>query len=145
KYQLPVRQVVSPTLTASAKPLEAAFESYDGFLVNSGPYSRLSVQDGMAKTIAEAAARGIGKRTVIYRLRDRLISRQLYWGVPIPVVYCPDHGILPVPLDQLPVPLPDHVEFRSDGQNPLAHTPKFVNTTCPRCGKPARRDTDTMD
>ncbi len=145
KYQLPVRQVISATPTAAARPLEVAFESYDGFLVNSGPYSGLSVKDGIAKIIAEAAARGIGKRTVIYRLRDWLISRQRYWGVPIPVVYCPDHGIVPVPTDQLPVPLPDHVEFRSDGQNPLAHTPDFVNTTCPRCGKPARRDTDTMD
>ncbi len=145
KYQLPVRQVISPTPTPSTKPLEAAFESYDGFLVNSGPYSGLSVKDGTAKITAEAEGRGIGKRTVIYRLRDWLISRQRYWGVPIPVVYCPDHGIVPVPMDQLPVPLPDNAQFRSDGQNPLAHTPEFVNTTCPRCGKPSRRETDTMD
>ncbi len=145
KYQLPIRPVISPTPTPGATPLEAAFESYDGFLVNSGPYSGLNVKDGMAKIITEAAARGIGTRTVIYRLRDWLISRQRYWGVPIPVVYCPDHGMVPVPTNQLPVPLPDHVEFRSDGQNPLAHTPEFVDTTCPRCGKPARRDTDTMD
>jgi leucyl-tRNA synthetase len=145
KYQLPVREVISPTPKPSGRPLDAAFESYDGYLVNSGPYSGLSVKDGMAKIIAEVERRGIGKRTVTYRLRDWLISRQRYWGVPIPVVYCPDHGIVPVPQDQLPVPLPDNVQFRSDGQNPLAHTPEFVNTTCPRCGKPARRETDTMD
>jgi leucyl-tRNA synthetase len=145
KYQLPIRDVISPTQQPSVRPLNTPFESYDGFLVNSGPYSGLSVKDGMAKIIAEAERRAIGKRTVTYRLRDWLISRQRYWGVPIPIVYCPEHGIVPVPADQLPVPLPENVAFRSDGQNPLAHTPEFVNTTCPRCGKPARRETDTMD
>jgi leucyl-tRNA synthetase len=141
KYQLPIRDVISPTQQPSVRPLNTPFESYDGFLVNSGPYSGLSVKDGMAKIIAEAERRAIGKRTVTYRLRDWLISRQRYWGVPIPIVYCPEHGIVPVPAD----PLPENVAFRSDGQNPLAHTPEFVNTTCPRCGKPARRETDTMD
>jgi leucyl-tRNA synthetase len=145
KYQLPMREVISPPPTPSAGPLDAAFESYEGFLVNSGPYSGLSSKDAMAKIIAEAERRGIGKGTVTYRLRDWLISRQRYWGVPIPIVYCPDHGIVPVRYDQLPVPLPANVQFRSDGQNPLLHTPEFVNTTCPRCGKPARRETDTMD
>jgi leucyl-tRNA synthetase len=145
KYQLPIREVISPMPKPSGRPLEAAFESSDGFLVNSGPYGGLAVKEGRAKIIAEAERRGIGKATITYRLRDWLISRQRYWGVPIPVVYCPDHGIVPVPQDQLPVPLPDNVQFRSDGQNPLAHTPEFVNTTCPRCGKPARRETDTMD
>jgi leucyl-tRNA synthetase len=145
KYQLPIREVISPTPKPSGRPLETAFETYDGFLVNSGPYSGLSVKDGMAKIIAEAERRGIGKRTVTFRLRDWLISRQRYWGVPIPIIYCPEHGIVPVPYDQLPVPLPDNVQFRSDGQNPLLHTPSFVNTTCPKCGKPSRRETDTMD
>ncbi len=145
KYQLPIREVISPTPKPSGRPPETAFETYDGFLVNSGPYTGLSVKDGMAKIIAEAERRGIGKGTVTYRLRDWLLSRQRYWGVPIPIVYCPDHGIVPVPYDQLPVILPANVQFRSDGQNPLLHTPEFVNTTCPKCGKPSRRETDTMD
>jgi leucyl-tRNA synthetase len=145
KYQLPIREVISATPMPSARSLESAFETYDGFLVNSGPYSGLRVKDGMAKIIAEAERRGIGKGTVIYRLRDWLVSRQRYWGVPIPIIYCPDHGIVTVPYDQLPVRLPMEVEFRSDGQNPLLHTPSFVNTTCPKCGKAARRETDTMD
>ena len=145
KYQLPIREVISPTPSPSGRPLGAAFESYDGFLVNSGPNSGLGVNEGRAKIIAEAEGRGIGKRTVTFRLRDWLISRQRYWGVPIPIIYCPEHGLVPVPDEQLPVVLPPDVEFRSDGQNPLLHTPSFVNTTCPRCGKPARRETDTMD
>ena len=145
KYQLPIREVISATSKPSGRPLEAAFETYEGFLVNSARYSGLSVREGIAKIIAEAERRGIGKRTVTFRLRDWLISRQRYWGVPIPIIYCAEHGIVPVPYDQLPVVLPAHVEFRSDGQNPLLHTPSFVNTTCPRCGKPARRETDTMD
>jgi leucyl-tRNA synthetase len=145
KYQLPIREVIAPTNKPSPRAPEAAFESYEGFLVNSGPYSGLTPKDAIAKIIAEAQRRGIGKGTVTYRLRDWLISRQRYWGVPIPIVYCPDHGIVPVPYDQLPVRLPANVQFRSDGQNPLVHTPEFVITTCPRCGKPARRETDTMD
>jgi leucyl-tRNA synthetase len=145
KYQLPIREVIGPTPKPSARALEAAFESYEGFLVNSGPYSGLSPKDAIVKIIAEAERRGIGKGTITYRLRDWLVSRQRYWGVPIPIIYCPEHGIVPVPYDALPVRLPAEVEFRSDGQNPLLHTPSFVNTTCPKCGKPARRETDTMD
>ncbi|HEY9287502.1 MAG TPA: leucine--tRNA ligase, partial [Candidatus Dormibacteraeota bacterium] len=145
KYKLPIRRVVSPSREAGDEPLESALETYEGVLVNSGAYSGLGVKDGIDQITAEAERKGIGKRTITYRLRDWLISRQRYWGVPIPIVYCPDDGIVPVPYDQLPVVLPPNVEFRSDGQNPLAHTPDFVNTTCPKCGKPARRDTDTMD
>ena len=144
-HQLPIREVISPTPRPTGKPLTSAFEAYEGFLVNSGPYDGLTVKDGIAQIAAEAERRNIGKRTVTFRLRDWLISRQRYWGAPIPIVYCPDHGIVPVPHDQLPVRLPEPVEFRSDGQNPLLHTPAFVNTTCPTCGKPARRETDTID
>jgi leucyl-tRNA synthetase len=145
KYKLPIRRVIGERREDADRPLTDAFESYDGILVNSGPYDGLGVKDGIERITAEAERKGIGKRSITYRLRDWLISRQRYWGVPIPIIYCPDHGIVPVPYDQLPVPLPDNVEFRSDGQNPLLHTPSFVNTTCPKCGKPARRETDTMD
>jgi leucyl-tRNA synthetase len=145
KYKLPIRQVIAARGEPAPRALETALESHDGVLINSGPYDGLEVNQAIDRITLEAARRGIGKRTITFRLRDWLISRQRYWGVPIPVVYCPDDGIVPVPADQLPVRLPEQVEFRSDGQNPLLHTPSFVNTTCPRCGKPARRETDTMD
>src|SRR5256714_8744571 len=143
KSKLPIRRVISTSPEAD-EPLDNAFESYDGVLVNSGSFSGLNVKEGIGRISAEAERKGIGKRSITYRLRDWLISRQRAWGVPIPIIYCPDHGIVPVPSEQLPVRLPE-VEFRSDGQNPLAHTASFVNTTCPICGKPARRETDTMD
>jgi len=145
QYHLPKREVISRDKEAAGRPLEAAFESYEGVLVNSGPYNGLSVKEAIDRITAETERRGLGKRAITYRLRDWLISRQRYWGVPIPVVYCPEHGIVPVSYKDLPVRLAEQVEFRSDGQNPLLHTPSFVNTTCPRCGKPARRETDTMD
>ena len=144
-HALPIREVISPTPRPGGEALAAAFEAHEGFLVNSGAYDGLSVRDGIARITADAERRGIGKPTVTFRLRDWLISRQRYWGAPIPIVYCPDHGIVSVPEDQLPVRLPEPVEFRSDGQNPLLHTPAFVSTTCPKCGTPARRETDTID
>src|SRR5437868_4302010 len=137
-YKLPIRRVISVSADAGSEALDAAFESYQGVLVNSGSFSGLSVKDGIERITAEAERKGIGKRTITYRLRDWLISRQRYWGVPIPIIYCPDHGIVPVPEDQLPVPLPEQVEFRSDGQNPLAHTPAFLNTTARNAA--SRRD-----
>jgi leucyl-tRNA synthetase len=145
KYRLPIRPVIRTPGEPPDGALQAAFESHDGVLTNSGPYDGLAVTQAIDQITVEAERRGIGKRTITFRLRDWLISRQRYWGVPIPVIYCEDHGIVPVPQDQLPVRLPEQVEFRSDGQNPLIHTPSFVNTTCPQCGKPARRETDTMD
>jgi len=145
QHKLPIRRVISASQDAAHEPVDAAFEVYEGVLVNSGRFNGLSVKEGIERITAEAEHKGIGKRTITYRLRDWLISRQRYWGVPIPIIYCPEHGIVPVPEDQLPVRLPAQVEFRSDGQNPLAHTPSFVDTTCPKCGKPSRRETDTMD
>ena len=145
KYRLPIRPVIGAPGEPPAGALTAAFESHEGVLTNSGPYDGLAVNQAIDQITAEAERRGVGKRTITFRLRDWLISRQRYWGVPIPVIYCEDHGIVPVPEDQLPVRLPQQVEFRSDGQNPLLHTPAFTNTTCPQCGKPARRETDTMD
>jgi leucyl-tRNA synthetase len=121
--------------------------AYDGpgHLVNSGEFNGLSSQEAIEKMTAVAQARGIGEGTVQYRLKDWGISRQRYWGTPIPVLYCEKDGMVPVPADDLPVLLPKTVEFSGRGDSPLAQIPEFVNATCPDCGGPARRETDTMD
>ena len=146
KFGLPVRVVIQPEgKTLDGATLEAPYEEHGGKLVNSGPYNGLAPDDAIVKMTADAEARGFGKGTIIYKLRDWLISRQRYWGTPIPVVYCERDGIVPVPDSQLPVVLPANVKLTGEGGSPLAATPEFVNTTCPKCGGPARRDTDTMD
>ena len=148
KYGLPVRIVVQPR---DREPLieekmAAAFDEHqNGELVNSGPFNGLSVDEAVAKMTSFAELKGFGQGQVVYRLRDWGISRQRYWGTPIPVVYCPDHGLQPVPDEDLPVLLPPHPKLTGEGESPLASTPEFVNTTCPKCGGPARRETDTMD
>ncbi|HEV3281478.1 MAG TPA: leucine--tRNA ligase [Acidimicrobiales bacterium] len=116
-----------------------------GEKINSRWLDGLDIPTAKARAIEWLEADGKGSRTVNYRLRDWLVSRQRFWGCPIPIVYCPAHGIVPVPADQLPVLAPDDVEFTPTGQSPLATHPGFLNTTCPVCGGPATRETDTMD
>ena len=139
-YGLPIVRTVQP-------PAGWEGEAYtgDGPAINSRWLDGLGKADAIERATAWLEERGIGARKVNYRLRDWLISRQRYWGTPIPVVYCDDHGIVPVPDDQLPVLLPTDIEFGTVDGNPLARSASFVRTACPRCGKPARRETDTMD
>ncbi len=148
KYGLPMRVVVQPL---EGEPLvedkmTKAFDEHEqGKLVNSGPYNGLSPQEAIAKMTAFAEQKGFGRGETIFRLKDWGISRQRYWGTPIPVVYCAKDGIVAVPDSDLPVILPKNVRLTGEGGSPLASTPEFVNTTCPKCGGPARRETDTMD
>jgi leucyl-tRNA synthetase len=114
-------------------------------LVSSGQYDGVGSDEARRRLTEDAARRGIGEGTIQYRLKDWGISRQRYWGTPIPVVYCEKCGMQPVPYDSLPVQLPRIAEFTGRGDSPLAQVPEFVNTTCPQCGGPARRETDTMD
>jgi leucyl-tRNA synthetase len=114
-------------------------------LINSGPFTGLPAPEAIEKITAWLEEQGLGRRAVNYRLRDWLLSRQRYWGCPIPIVYCEEHGAVPVPEDQLPVVLPDVEEYAPKGKSPLAAVDDWVNTECPRCGGPARRETDTMD
>jgi leucyl-tRNA synthetase len=148
KYGLPVRVVVQPTDAEplSGETMTAPFDEHEnGKLVNSGPYDGLTVDDAIVAMAAHATAQGFGTRETTYRLKDWGISRQRYWGTPIPVVYCDKDGIVAVPDSQLPVVLSANVALTGEGGSPLAATPEFVNTVCPQCGGPARRETDTMD
>ncbi len=162
KYGLPVRVVVEGKEVQSLKlkvdgekklaavarsgqeAVEEAFADY-GVSVNSGPYSGMESETAIAKMVAFAQQKGFGRAETIFRLKDWGISRQRYWGTPIPVVYCAKDGIVAVPDSDLPVILPENVKLTGEGGSPLAATPEFVNTTCPKCGGPARRETDTMD
>jgi leucyl-tRNA synthetase len=145
KFHLPIRIVVTPDgRPASSDVLTDAVSNY-GTLVDSGEFSGLSSDEALEKMTAAAAKRGVGEGTVQYRLKDWGISRQRYWGTPIPMIYCETDGIVPVPDDELPVELPKVAQFTGRGDSPLAQVPEFVNVTCPKCGKPARRETDTMD
>jgi leucyl-tRNA synthetase len=145
-FDLPIRVVVQPE---GEPPFDAATmtEAYagPGILVNSGPMTGKRVPEELPEIIAWLAETGRGEAEVNYRLRDWLISRQRYWGTPIPVVYCDDCGMVPVPEEQLPVELPLDAAFTPTGQSPLVTHAGFLNTTCPQCGGPARRETDTMD
>src|SRR5579864_5406987 len=148
KYKLEIRLVILPmsgdpeeTMTEPQLP----FVGHDGMTINSGPFSGLSCDDAIRKMSAYAEEKGFGKATVTYRLKDWGISRQRYWGTPIPMLYCEKDGIVPVLEKDLPVLLPENVEITLTGASPLANVPEFVNATCPKCGGPARRETDTMD
>jgi leucyl-tRNA synthetase len=150
KFNLPIRRVVAgPEISDAevASDMDFAFASHgeNERLVNSGPHSGKPAKQGFADIVAMLEAQGKGKATINYRIRDWLISRQRYWGTPIPVVYCEKDGIVPVPEDQLPVRLPDTVDYAGSGNNPLNSDAAFLNTTCPTCCGPARRETDTMD
>lgn len=126
---------------------DVLFHDLYGTMINSGPLTGTPGEVAVMRTIEWLKEQGLGEFAVSYRLRDWLISRQRYWGTPIPIIYCQKCGIVPVPEDQLPVMLPENVDFTptGTGESPLANVPEFVNTTCPRCGGPARRETDTMD
>lgn len=141
KFRLPIKRVIS---SADETEKELPFSDY-GVIVNSGKFDGLTSEEGKQAILAELRERGIGCEKVNYRLRDWIISRQRYWGCPIPMVHCPHCGVVPVPEDQLPVLLPYDVDFTPDGTSPLLKSEAFMNTVCPVCGKPARRDPDTMD
>ncbi|MCD6034098.1 MAG: leuS [Thermomicrobiales bacterium] len=145
-FDLPIRAIVRPEDGEELDPATMT-EAYagPGTLIDSGPMTGKRVPEELPDVIAWLAETGRGEAEVNYRLRDWLISRQRYWGTPIPVVYCDDCGIVPVPEDQLPVELPLDAEFTPTGQSPLVTHEGFLHTTCPRCGGPARRETDTMD
>jgi leucyl-tRNA synthetase len=148
KYKLEIRLVILPQSNdpeeTMAEP-ELPFTTMDGVLVNSGEFSGLSCADAIKKMSEVAAEKGFGKPTVTFRLKDWGISRQRYWGTPIPMVYCEKDGVVPVAEKDLPVILPDDVKITLSGGSPLMNVPEFLNTTCPKCGGPARRETDTMD
>jgi leucyl-tRNA synthetase len=145
-FGLPIRQVVVPQRQAGEADLAQAYTE-PGLLIDSGQFSGASSVAAAQQIIAWFEAHGLGERTVQYRLRDWLISRQRYWGPPIPIVYCDSCGVVPVPEDQLPVLLPDVEDWKptGSGSSPLAAIPSFVNTTCPTCGGAARRETDVAD
>jgi len=144
RYGLPVPVVVQPPGEPLREPLEAAYEG-PGRMVNSGPFDGTPVPEGIPKVIAWLEETGRGRRAVNYRLRDWLISRQRYWGTPIPIVYCERCGTVPVPYEDLPVLLPEDVDFMPTGESPLKYHEGFRRTRCPRCQGPAERETDTMD
>mgnify|MGYP000324286224 CR=1 FL=1 len=148
QYAIPIRLVIqNPEGTLVSNALDAAYEEQGqaGTLVNSGTFSGQTVSDGKQAIGQHVETQGWGKRTVNFRLRDWGMARQRYWGTPIPMLYCDQCGIVPVPEDQLPVLLPEDVPFTGKGGSPLKESPSFAKVTCPTCGETARRESDTMD
>ena len=144
KFNLPIRKVILKPDTNPDDELTEAFTEI-GMMINSGKYDGIQSDAGIGKITEDLEQKGLGRKKINYRLRDWLISRQRYWGTPIPVIYCDKCGEVPVAEDELPVVLPYDVAFKPDGGSPLAGNKEFVNTNCPKCGEPARRDVDTMD
>src|SRR5918911_3825252 len=148
-FNLPIRVVVRPPdapddVTPEQLPGSTAYVA-PGIMVNSGQFNGLPNEQAIQRIADWFEQRGIGQRRINYRLRDWLISRQRYWGTPIPIIYCPACGTMPVPEQDLPVRLPEDAEFRPTGESPLKYNAAFVNVPCPRCGQAAQRETDTMD
>ncbi len=146
KYGIDIRPVIRPvggSLPDMATMTEASGDY--GIVENSGPYSGMPSAEAQREMAGQAARQGFGKTAVTFRLKDWGVSRQRYWGTPIPVIHCPNDGVVPVPDDQLPVLLPQRIAITGQGRSPLDEVPEFVNVTCPRCGAAARRETDTMD
>ncbi|HEV3197860.1 MAG TPA: leucine--tRNA ligase [Bryobacteraceae bacterium] len=146
KYGIAVRPVIRPVdgELAVEPGLTEAFTE-DGVLENSGPWCGLPSEEARRRMSAYAQEHGFGKAAITFRIKDWGISRQRYWGTPIPVIHCPTCGVVPVPEDQLPVILPERIEITGTGRSPLENVPEFVNVNCPRCGGAAKRETDTMD
>jgi leucyl-tRNA synthetase len=163
KYGIEIRQVIEPSSSVErtllsakqpgdadksvrpAQPGELPFTTLDGKLINSGEFTGLTCEAAINKMSAFAEQHGFGRPTITFRLKDWGISRQRYWGTPIPMVYCEKDGVVPVPEKDLPIILPENIEITLAGGSPLQRVPEFMNTTCPKCGGPARRETDTMD
>jgi leucyl-tRNA synthetase len=143
-YGLPIPQVIVPRNNEPVDITQGAFVEY-GRLVNSGSFSGLTSEEAIERMTEEAERKGFGQGTVQYRIRDWGISRQRYWGTPIPIIYCGKCGVVPVPESDLPVLLPTNVKFTGRGPSPLSEVAEFVNVRCPKCQGPARRETDTMD
>jgi leucyl-tRNA synthetase len=144
-HGLPIRVVVQPSDEPRDPATMTGAYDHEGVMVNSGPFDGVRSPESIEQVTTWLEEQGKGRHAVTYRLRDWLISRQRYWGAPIPIIHCPEHGEVAVPDDQLPVLLPDDVDFRPGGESPLARHPTWNHTTCPTCGRDAVRDTDTMD
>ena len=143
KYNLDITRVIGKNINDTSTHQEAYTES--GILTNSGDFDNINNEEAKIKIAEHLEKNSLGLRTITYRLRDWLISRQRYWGTPIPIIYCVDCGTLPVPEKDLPVILPPDAEFKPTGESPLKYHPEFINCKCPNCGKDAERETDTMD
>ena len=141
KFNLPIKQVIKDK---NSEDVRLPFIE-KGILINSGKYDGLSSEEAKKQITEDLASKGEGRKTINYRLKDWLVSRQRYWGAPIPIIYCDKCGIVPVPEEDLPVLLPHDVEFKPDGESPLKKSKEFINCTCPKCGGKATREADTLD